>query len=96
MSRAEVNTLNCLTQVTSVIARATLEPSDLTFDKQVYMHQNVERQQSYQLCIDFLRASSSYDARGILESTREASWVLSKPTSASCSVFIVFVNALWG
>ena len=35
VSNIQVNNLQSLTQVTSVIARATLEPSEVTFDTQV-------------------------------------------------------------
>ena len=37
VSNIEVRNLQSLTQVTSVIARATLEPSEVTFDTQVSM-----------------------------------------------------------
>lgn len=37
VSDIEVRNLQSLTQVTSVIARATLEPSEVTFDTQVSM-----------------------------------------------------------
>ena len=36
VSNIQVNNLQSLTQVTSVIARATLEPSEVTFDTQVF------------------------------------------------------------
>ena len=35
VSEIQVGNLQSLTQVTSVIARATLEPSEVTFDTQV-------------------------------------------------------------
>ena len=36
VSNIQVKNLQSLTQVTSVIARATLEPSEVTFDTQVF------------------------------------------------------------
>ena len=44
VSEIQVGNLQSLTQVTSVIARATLEPSEVTFDTQVCVTSvNVER-----------------------------------------------------
>ena len=44
VSEIQVGNLQSLTQVTSVIARATLEPSEVTFDTQVCVRSvNVEQ-----------------------------------------------------
>ena len=48
VSEIQVGNLQSLTQVTSVIARATLEPSEVTFDTQVCVTSvNVEQGCSY-------------------------------------------------